>query len=178
MENSPTLLDDIGDNVDAFTSTSSTRKFPCCAKLGHGKSHDQVITNPIPLLSKLNLFWLVHNTYLRWIWSMTCTCNFANGLLTYDSVHFGQLEFFLFCFIAQTHGLYWNSTFLQWNPFYLSQISPNYATIDGFGYLWNVLDNHHPILHKCGKFKRISNYKRIVKVLVVRKTPIGASLIG
>lgn len=68
--------------MDAFMNTSSTRKFPCCAKLGHGKSHDQVVTNPIPL-SKLNLFRLVHNTYLRWIWSMTFTCIFAMGVLTY-----------------------------------------------------------------------------------------------
>jgi len=120
--------------MDAFMSTSSTRKFPCCAKLGHGKSHDQVVTNPIPL-SKLNLFWLVHNTYLRWIWSMTFTCIFAMGVLTYGGALWAikMLSILLHC----TNPLNLLKLHIApMNPlYYLSQISPNYATIDGFGYL-------------------------------------------
>ncbi len=132
--------------MDAFTNTSSTRKFPCCAKLGQGKSHNQVLTHPIPL-SKLNNLFLACTQY---IFEMDMVndfhTHFCNGVLIYGSALWAIRILSILLHCTNPRNLL-KLHIAPMNPFYLSQISPNYATIDGFGYLWNVLNNHHPILH-------------------------------
>lgn len=104
------------------------------------------------------------------IWSKTFTCIFAMGC-SVMVVHFGQLEF-LSILLHSTNS--WNLLKLHIAPMNPFLPITNFTKLCNNWWLWGSLkcSKEPPSnLAQCDKFKRMSNYQRIVKVLVVRKTP-------